>query len=88
MPILVESSYEIPACVGAQSLVFAISGSGNTDEVNHTAAASAERGARIAVVTTGGRLADSLKAMARLSSRSRWASNRHESPSAWWSPRS
>jgi glucose/mannose-6-phosphate isomerase len=58
VPILVESSYEIPACVGAQSLVFAISGSGNTDEVNHTAAASAERGARIAVVTTGGRLAD------------------------------
>jgi glucose/mannose-6-phosphate isomerase len=58
VPILVESSYEIPACVGAQSLVFAISGSGNTDEVNHTAAASAERGARIAVVTTGGPLAD------------------------------
>ena len=58
VPILVESSYEIPACVGARSLVFAISGSGNTDEVNHAAAASAERGARLAVVTTGGWLAN------------------------------
>ena len=35
VPILVESSYEIPACVGKRSLVFAVSGSGNTDEVNH-----------------------------------------------------
>jgi glucose/mannose-6-phosphate isomerase len=58
LPILVESSYEIPACVGPRSLVFAISGSGNTDEVNHAAAASAERGARLAVVTAGGWLAD------------------------------
>jgi glucose/mannose-6-phosphate isomerase len=58
VPILVESSYEIPACVGKRSLVFAVSGSGNTDEVNHTAAASAERGARLAVITTGGWLVD------------------------------
>jgi glucose/mannose-6-phosphate isomerase len=58
MPILVESSYAIPACVGKRSLVFAISGSGNTDEVNHAAATSAERGARLAVITTGGWLAD------------------------------
>jgi glucose/mannose-6-phosphate isomerase len=58
VPILVESSYEIPACIGARSLVFAVSGSGNTDEVNHAAAASAKRGARLAVITTGGWLAD------------------------------
>ena len=58
VPILVESSYEIPACVGKRSLVFAGSGSGNTDEVNHAAAASAMRGARLAVITTGGWLAD------------------------------
>ena len=57
VPILVESSYEIPACVGKRSLVFAVSGSGNTDEVNHAAAASAIRGARLAVITTGGWLA-------------------------------
>jgi glucose/mannose-6-phosphate isomerase len=61
VPILVESSYEIPGCVGARSLVFAVSGSGNTDEVNHAAAASAMRGARLAVITTGGWLADFAK---------------------------
>jgi len=57
-PILVESSYEIPASIGERSLVFAISGSGDTDEVNHAVAASAARGARLVVVTTGGWLAD------------------------------
>jgi glucose/mannose-6-phosphate isomerase len=58
VPILVESSYEIPACVGKRSLVFAISGSANTDEVNHSAATAAARGARLVVVTTGGWLID------------------------------
>jgi glucose/mannose-6-phosphate isomerase len=58
VPMLVESTYEIPACVGKRSLVFAVSGSGNTDEVNHAAAASLARGARLAVVTSGGWLAD------------------------------
>jgi len=56
--ILVESSYEIPACVGKRSLVFAISGSGNTDEVNHAAASSSRRGASLVAVTTGGWLVD------------------------------
>ena len=46
VPILVESSYEIPACVGKRSLVFAISGSGNTDEVNHAACAPRSPAAR------------------------------------------
>jgi glucose/mannose-6-phosphate isomerase len=58
VPILVESSYEIPACVGKRSLVYAISGSGNTDEVNHTAAKSAAVGAQLIVVTVGGWLVD------------------------------
>lgn len=58
VPILVESSYEIPACVGKRSLVFAISGSGNTDEVNHAAAASVARGARLVAVSVGGWLID------------------------------
>lgn len=57
-PILVESAYEIPACVGARSLVFAISGSGNTDEVNHGAATSVARGARLVAISTGGWLID------------------------------
>jgi glucose/mannose-6-phosphate isomerase len=58
VPILVESSYEIPGCIGKRSLVFAVSGSGNTDEVNHAAAASIERGAGLAIITAGGWLAD------------------------------
>jgi glucose/mannose-6-phosphate isomerase len=58
VPILVESAYEIPACVGSRSLVFAISGSGNTDEVNHAAAASAALGARLVAVSVGGWLVD------------------------------
>ncbi|MEI6252042.1 MAG: SIS domain-containing protein [Mycobacteriaceae bacterium] len=58
VPILVESSYELPACIGSRSLVIALSGSGNTDEVNHAAATAAERGARLVAVTSGGWLAD------------------------------
>ena len=58
VPILVQSTYEIPACLGKRSLVFAVSGSGDTDEVNHAAADSAARGARMVVVTTGGWLAN------------------------------
>jgi glucose/mannose-6-phosphate isomerase len=54
VPILVQSTYELPGCLGKRSLVFAVSGSGDTDEVNHAAADSAARGARIVVVTTGG----------------------------------
>ena len=58
VPILVESSYEIPACLGKRSLVLAISGSGNTDEVNHSAAKAAALEARPVVVTAEGWLVD------------------------------
>jgi glucose/mannose-6-phosphate isomerase len=58
VPIVVESSYEIPACVGPRSLVFAISGSGNTNEVNHCAAASAQRDAQLVIITAEGWLVD------------------------------
>jgi len=58
VPVLVESAYEVPGCVGDRSLVFALSGSGNTDEVNHAASASVARGARLVAVSTGGWLID------------------------------
>ena len=58
VPILVESSYEIPACIGERSLVFAVSGSGSTDEVNYAAATSVARGARLVVVSVAGWLVD------------------------------
>ena len=58
LPVLVESAYEIPACIGERSLVFAVSGSGNTDEVNHGAAECVARGAKLVVISTGGWLID------------------------------
>jgi glucose/mannose-6-phosphate isomerase len=58
VPILVESGYAIPGCIGKRSLVVAISGSGNTDEVNHAAAASVERGAALAAISVVGWLID------------------------------
>jgi glucose/mannose-6-phosphate isomerase len=58
VPLLVESCYEIPACVGKGSLVLALSGSGNTDEVNHAAAKSIALGARLVAITSAGWLVD------------------------------
>ncbi len=58
IPILIGRGYQIPACLGPRSLVFAISGSGNTDEVDHAAAAALACGARLVMVTRGGWLAE------------------------------
>jgi glucose/mannose-6-phosphate isomerase len=58
VPILVESAYEVPGCVGERSLVLAVSGSGNTDEVNYAALASVAHGARLVAISTGGWLID------------------------------
>jgi glucose/mannose-6-phosphate isomerase len=58
VPILVGSSYDIPACVGQGTLVFALSGSGNTDEVNHAAKKSLTRGAKLVVISAAGYLAE------------------------------
>ena len=87
VPILVESSYEIPACVGKRSLVIAVSGSGDTDEVNHAALVSAERGAQIAVVTVGGWLLDFAENYGAQSSVSHKRSSRRARRSAWCSAR-
>ena len=58
VPVIVESSHAAPASVGADSLVLALSGSGNTDEVNHAAAQAVERGARLVAVSSPGWLCD------------------------------
>jgi glucose/mannose-6-phosphate isomerase len=58
VPLLIESAYEIPACVGSRSLVLAVSGSGDTDEVNHGAAECVRRGAKLVAISTGGWLID------------------------------
>ena len=57
VPIVVGKDYELPAFVGPDTLVFASSFSGNTEETLAAASAAADRGARIVAVTTGGELA-------------------------------
>ena len=56
VPVIVSKSYECPAFVGPQSLVFAVSASGNTEETVQAATDAAEAGARLVVVTGGGQL--------------------------------
>jgi len=57
LPILVCKTYQPPAFVGDNSLVFAISFSGDTEETVEAATEAAVQGARMVVVTGGGELA-------------------------------
>ncbi len=57
VPILPVGGYDLPAYVGPEDVVVASSYSGNTEETLSATAQAAERGARIAAVTTGGHLA-------------------------------
>jgi len=58
VPVVVVKDYDVPAFVGAGSLVFASSYSGNTEETLEAVTRAYERGARIVTVTSssGGRL--------------------------------
>jgi len=56
VPVLVHRGYDVPALVGPQDLVIAISYSGDTAETLAAAAAARARGARVVAVTAGGRL--------------------------------
>ncbi len=58
LPILPVGGYDLPAHVGADSLVVVSSHSGNTEETLSTFAQAEERGCRIVAVTTGGRVAE------------------------------
>jgi glucose/mannose-6-phosphate isomerase len=58
VPIVVSKHDECPAFVGPDTLVFANSFSGNTEETLAAVSAAAERGARIVVVASGGRLVE------------------------------
>lgn len=57
VPILVSKGYDCPAFVGPQTLVFASSFSGNTQETMAAATVARERGAQIVVLAHGGELA-------------------------------
>jgi glucose/mannose-6-phosphate isomerase len=58
VPITVVKGYELPAYVGEGSLVFAISLSGDTEEVIESATEAAVQGAKVVVISGGGRLAE------------------------------
>ncbi|MDE3206482.1 MAG: bifunctional phosphoglucose/phosphomannose isomerase [Acidobacteriota bacterium] len=58
VPVVVSKSYECPAFVGPESLVFAVSASGNTEETVQAATDAESAGAQLVVVTSGGQLAD------------------------------
>ena len=58
VPVLTIRNYDLPAWVGPDTLVFAVSYSGDTEETLSAFRQAAERGARIVAVTTGGALAE------------------------------
>ncbi len=57
VPIVVVKSYDLPDFVGPGSLVFALSFSGDTEEVVEAAGEAAGSGANVVAVTSGGELA-------------------------------
>jgi len=57
VPVVVSKSYELPAFVGDTSLIFAVSFSGDTEEVVEAVSAAALEGAKVVAVTRGGELA-------------------------------
>lgn len=56
VPVASARDYELPAWVGPDTLVFAVSYSGNTEETLAAYAEASRRGARIVAVTSGGAL--------------------------------
>jgi glucose/mannose-6-phosphate isomerase len=56
VPVVVVKSYSLPHFVGEESLVFAISFSGNTEETIEAATEAAVQGAKVVAVTAGGEL--------------------------------
>jgi glucose/mannose-6-phosphate isomerase len=61
-PIEVYSNYYLPAYVGKGSLVIASSYSGNTEETIAAMEQALERGARVVVITSGGKMLDMARA--------------------------
>ena len=58
VPIMVNRHYSLPAFVGPETLVCAVSYSGNTEETLSAFAEARARGARLLAVTSGGQLAE------------------------------
>lgn len=58
VPFTVVRDYDLPAAVGPDTLVVAVSHSGGTEETLSTYRQARERGARVLAITTGGELAE------------------------------
>ena len=58
VPVVVCKSYECPAFVGPESLVFAVSVSGDTEETVQAATDAEAAGAQLVAVSSGGQLAE------------------------------
>lgn len=58
IPVLVNRDYDLPGFVNRDSLVVAVSYSGQTEETLSAYQQAVDRGAAVIVVTSGGRLAD------------------------------
>ena len=58
VPLIVNRDYTLPHWVGPHTLVIAASYSGNTEETLNAYVQARDRGAQIAVITSGGKLAD------------------------------
>ena len=56
LPVVLTEGYELPSFVGPDTLVFAVSFSGNTEETLATTRSSIERGAKVVAITSGGTL--------------------------------
>lgn len=56
VPLEVIKSYEVPAFVGKHTLLIASSHSGNTEETLAAVETALQRGAKVACITTGGKL--------------------------------
>lgn len=58
VPVVVHKGYGLPAHVGERTVVLAASYSGNTEETLSAVEEALDRGARVAAITSGGRLAE------------------------------
>jgi glucose/mannose-6-phosphate isomerase len=58
IPVVVSRSYDVPAFVGPDTLVLAVSWSGQTEETVTAARQAGERGATVVVVSAGGALTE------------------------------
>lgn len=62
LPVVVNRDYDVPAYIGTDSLVLAVSYSGNTEETLSAYGQARKKGAALIAVTSGGKLAERARA--------------------------